>query len=285
MEGRELVTSPDGRWRWDGTRWVPNQSQQYPSPPPDGSPIAPDVPQPVPAASHRYVPGSVRAAYAAAFFGALALVQLILAPVHLLDASFFFFAITGGPQVDVTRHAIIDSTGLVLFVVTLSFLLCAVVAFCVWLRRVTANLPALGASELRFTPAWAVGWWFIPLANLVVPLLVMVEAWKASDPRAGATDRATRSRLPAGVVIPIWWAAWIVDMVWTVVSMVPRPSTDQQTMVFFFFGGTLNDIWWAVCFILTVMVVLGLDRRQARKLYVLLASTGLPPEPGPSASA
>lgn len=274
MEGRGLVISPDGRWRWDGTRWVPNESQQYPSPPPDGWTIAPDVPQPVPAAPHRYVPGSVRAAYAVSCFGALALVQLILAAVRLFDAAMFLIALNGGPQVDATGYATINTSSAVLLIFQLSFLACAVVAFCVWLHRVTANLPALAASELRFTPAWAVGWWFVPLANLVVPMLVMMEAWKASDPRAGATDRAARSRLPAGAVIPIWWAGWMLNVVINVASMFAGAAFTNQEKLVLFTSGALIAIWPAVCFGLTIIVVLRLDSRQARKHSVLAAGTG-----------
>ena len=34
----------------------------------------------------------------------------------------------------------------------------------------------------RWTPGWAIGGWFIPLANFVIPFLVVLETWRRSDP-------------------------------------------------------------------------------------------------------
>lgn len=41
-----------------------------------------------------------------------------------------------------------------------------VIVWCVWQFRGQRNLVAAGRGGLRFTPGWAVGWWFIPIANL-----------------------------------------------------------------------------------------------------------------------
>src|SRR5438093_12382214 len=60
--------------------------------------------------------------------------------------------------------------------------------FLTWLQRAYRNLPALHATELRYTPGWAVGSWFIPLVNLFAPHQVVSELWKASDP---STSNAT----------------------------------------------------------------------------------------------
>ena len=49
-----------------------------------------------------------------------------------------------------------------------------------WTYRANANARGLGAVGMRFTPAWSVGWYFIPVANLVKPYDAMREIWKAS---------------------------------------------------------------------------------------------------------
>ena len=36
------------------------------------------------------------------------------------------------------------------------------IAFLMWIHRVQRNLPALGAGSLRFSPGWAVAYFFIP---------------------------------------------------------------------------------------------------------------------------
>lgn len=78
-----------------------------------------------------------------------------------------------------------------------------VVVWLVWQHHATANLWSRGLPGLRFTPGWAVGWWFVPFANLVMPYLAMRELDR----------RSTRSGQPrsAGAALPWWWAAWLAQ--------------------------------------------------------------------------
>ena len=59
-------------------------------------------------------------------------------------------------------------------------LVTAVVCFIRWEYRVARNAKRLGTPA--FSPWWAVGWWFVPVANLVMPRRVMAELWRASAP-------------------------------------------------------------------------------------------------------
>jgi hypothetical protein len=82
-----------------------------------------------------------------------------------------------------------------------------IVAWCMWQHRSHANVRALGTADVKFTPRWAVGWWFIPIANVVQPFRAMSELWKASDPEAGAVDWKGKT---STVLLAIWWAAWLL---------------------------------------------------------------------------
>jgi hypothetical protein len=66
------------------------------------------------------------------------------------------------------------------------------VLYLCWLYRAYANLGPLGAAEIRMTPGWAVGWHFIPIANLWKPLHAMTDLYRGSVGRSG----------PVG----LWWA-------------------------------------------------------------------------------
>jgi hypothetical protein len=250
MEGSAHLTSPDGRWVWDGAAWRPLEHRAAPG----------------------YAAGAVRAAYAAAFLGALVLVSLVEGADRLYDASLFLFALTGSQQVGEGGYATINAGAVVLTAVRAVLWVCAVVAFARWLHRVAANLPALGGGDLRFTPGWAVAWWFVPFANLVAPPLIVAEAWKASDPGVGATDRAARSRLPVGALIPLWWTCWMLLLVVMVVGQfVSTAYTDQEKLVLFATAGA-ESVATAVCFALTLVLVLMVDARQTRKRSVAEAA-------------
>lgn len=58
--------------------------------------------------------------------------------------------------------------------------LVSVVLVCMWLYRAQANLHAAGHEDLEFSPGWAVGWYFVPVANLFKPFQAMRELWNTS---------------------------------------------------------------------------------------------------------
>ena len=82
--------------------------------------------------------------------------------------------------------------------------LISVVTVCMWVYRAHDNLRAAN-FELEHTPGWAVGWYFIPLANLIKPFQVMKEQWNTTFFQ---DDRYT-SEAPS--IITVWWASYIVS--------------------------------------------------------------------------
>lgn len=86
----------------------------------------------------------------------------------------------------------------------LSYLVTAVL-FLKWIHRANLNARSLGAKDLRFSPGWAVGWYFIPFMNLVRPYQAMKEIWQASkNPENWSTE-------PAPPILGWWWALFLVS--------------------------------------------------------------------------
>lgn len=69
--------------------------------------------------------------------------------------------------------------GFAMAIGTLVFLPTAAL-FLVWFHMAIANLYQAGLSGLRVRPAWAVGSFFVPVANLFVPFRAMRELWNRS---------------------------------------------------------------------------------------------------------
>ena len=106
----------------------------------------------------------------------------------------------GGGQLDpATAEANDMRQNIVSGLVTMTAL-CCFVCLLVWIYAVHANLPSLAGQKLEFTSGWAVGWFFVPIANLVKPYQAIVEVWKNSDP-------APLHGLPAAptALIGWWW--------------------------------------------------------------------------------
>jgi len=83
--------------------------------------------------------------------------------------------------------------------------LTTVVLFAIWTHRMSANIHALGAVNLRFRPGWAVGWYFVPIANLWKPFQAMSEIWRASKDPMGWEAEAV------GGLARWWWFWWLVS--------------------------------------------------------------------------
>src|SRR6266404_5443429 len=53
-----------------------------------------------------------------------------------------------------------------LFLPHITLYLGLVILFSIWVYRANLNARALGGKDMRFSPGWAVAWFFIPVMNL-----------------------------------------------------------------------------------------------------------------------
>ena len=86
-----------------------------------------------------------------------------------------------------------------------------VIAFCFWIHGASSNLGVLGADGRRFSPGWAVGWWFVPFMNLVRPYQVVKEIWQGSNPKTLAQGNANWFSAPVTMVLGWWWGIWMLS--------------------------------------------------------------------------
>lgn len=88
---------------------------------------------------------------------------------------------------------------------TLALMLVIFVLAGIWIYRASANLRSFGASRLPTSPGWAVGWYFIPFANLLKPFQAMSEIWRASTAPLQWEQAATPP------LLRLWWALWLIN--------------------------------------------------------------------------
>ena len=144
------------------------------------------------------------------------------------------------------------------------------VVFLVWFYRANRNLRALGGSELRFTPGWAVVWWFIPIANLFVPYFATVEMAKASDPSVGATDRQSRAVMKMPGLILFWWVFSLTSGIAFIIASASvglwtpfeKTSIDPRQNLAIELGGAAIS---AVSLWLLILVIKLITGRQSQK--------------------
>ena len=105
------------------------------------------------------------------------------------------------------------------------------ISFLLWIHRASRNLHSLGAPWQRFSPGWAVGWWFVPIMFFFRPYQVMVEIWKGSTPRASREATFDWKTESVSALLPWWWALWIAQWFVGIVSGFAEAS-----------GGSIGEI-------------------------------------------
>ncbi len=101
------------------------------------------------------------------------------------------------------------------------------IIFLKWIYRSYKNIQGFGAQGLRFSPGWAVGYYFIPILSLIRPVQVMSEIWRASD------DPRDWPKRPGSWLIASWWTLFLVYTGITQVSLelaIQASTSDQWTL-------------------------------------------------------
>ena len=110
------------------------------------------------------------------------------------------------------------------------------IAYLAWLSRTVDNVPKLTTELPEVTPRWSIGWWFVPIANLLKPYQIVRNVNSLLS-----TETSTGNAL-----IFAWWIAWLVAGVGgAIVSRLPEPAT-------------LNDLntWFTANLVLDLTTVL-----------------------------
>ena len=99
----------------------------------------------------------------------------------------------------------------------------AIVAFIQWFRRAYFNLHSIKTPGLRYQEGYAVGGWFIPLANLYIPYRIMHDVWhNLKILEFGVTRNISHS------FVGIWWTFFLVNS--TISNIVGRMAFLAETL-------------------------------------------------------
>ena len=159
----------------------------------------------------------------------------------------------------------------------LGMILVTGIAWLMWQHRAHENLERLASpGELKFTPGWAVGWWFVPFANFVRPYQTMRELAEFSTRREDLQERRSLTRK-----ITIWWCLFAVS---ALISRIAMLGIDDETL-----DGALSrsnmgmtiGMMRAVAALLAIMIVLAIQRNQhvSSGPAIAISTKGSPPPP------
>lgn len=154
----------------------------------------------------------LQVAYAGTSLGVVSLIN------GLLDGSII-------PEDDSLSPAEIAQS--IIGIVSIAVSLGLIIAISRWIYCAAWNVRHLGAKRLEHSPGWAVGWYFVPFCNLVLPYRAMKEVWLASHaPRDWQPDASARP-------LPVWWTLWLAGNIIGNISfrLTLRAETLEQMRV------------------------------------------------------
>jgi uncharacterized membrane protein YjfL (UPF0719 family) len=96
--------------------------------------------------------------------------------------------------------------------------LLAIISLMTWLSRSVDNTPSLGGGIARRGPRWAIGAWFIPIVNFVMPALIMRDLARRVSP-----DRKGHGKL----VLAWWLLYWLPVVLAFYTFFIPIQGTDS----------------------------------------------------------
>jgi ABC-type Fe3+ transport system permease subunit len=153
---------------------------------------------------------------AAALFVIVALVKR-LGVVSDIEHDGFSFGLLDRAQ---SSDDLVSSASIVFLILLVGTAIC----FMTWMFRAAKNNEALGRRGARFGPGWAIGAWFIPLANFVIPVLMMQDLWRGSDADIARDAYWRESKRSA--LIGVWWAMWLLHLI----RFAGGGSADDETL-------------------------------------------------------
>ena len=171
------------------------------------------------------------------------------------------------------------------------------VLFMVWLWRAAKNNQGFGRPG-ALAPGWAIGGWFVPLASLVIPGLLVQQLWKGADGTVPRGDPRWR-QVPAHIQIWCWWVAYVGAQALTFVGFTMAGQSDdpQGDITVADLLGRIDEVHLGVSLFvagqllmivaaaLAAATVVGLTRRQAEAVSQLgAAQIGMPADWAAAAS-
>ncbi|MER5308351.1 DUF4328 domain-containing protein [Streptomyces sp. NPDC002773] len=135
------------------------------------------------------------------------------------------------------------------------------IVFIIWFFRVRRNAEVFASDLHRGGPGWAIGAWFVPIAQFWWPRSVAAGTWRASrrDPYGDGKEEPL-------ALLNWWWAVWIFSVLFGTFASAVYDDADRADE--FRAGAGLLVAWTVldtVAAVLAILFVRRLTSMQHRK--------------------
>jgi hypothetical protein len=160
------------------------------------------------------------------------------------------------------------------------------VLWMIWMWRAATNTALLRRFKPRFANGFAIGGWFIPIANWIIPGMHMYDIDKGSGPPARPGERPQAS----GLVV-LWWVVFVVGWIGSAFGQVTVKRGrryDTSELDVHTTGFIIGMVAIVIAAVLAIMVVRSITRAQHDAWEAMTRGTGSGPfaaQPSPGAGS
>jgi heme/copper-type cytochrome/quinol oxidase subunit 2 len=105
-----------------------------------------------------------------------------------------------------------DRNMMIIGILQLIVAIASIIVWFMWVFRSNKLARALGATAMKYSPGWSVGWFFVPIMNLFKPYFAMKEIFLATmDPKGFDTEREVEDQPESLNIMKLWWLVYLVD--------------------------------------------------------------------------
>lgn len=167
---------------------------------------------------------------------------MIYMVTNFLSALWYLYLISTADSIfDVLIHNDVNTQYVTRFFSWAStlILVCTAIFFIRWYKTIYHNCYLINRTDRVHSEDMAVAAWFIPIANLIVPLRVMRDAWELGLENAelGTEDRLELERI--GGLIGVWWTLWVGFLLLPLVIGLLLFAHDTETLF-------IDTVFWMI---------------------------------------
>jgi len=149
------------------------------------------------------------------------------------------------------------------------------ILFLIWIHRAYKNLHSIRADGLRFTPGWAVGWFFVPIMSLFRPYQVVSEIWRASNPKIDLADTTSWQTSVSSSVVGWWWAFFLIsNFVANIALRTVFSGEELSDLLTSTYAYIVSDAIDVVGILITILMVRRIGQFQETKHTLIKMSLG-----------
>ncbi len=151
--------------------------------------------------------------------------------------------------------------------------------FLLWLYRASVNAIALGIDNLPTSPGFAVGYWFIPVLNYIMPPKIVGDLWRASAVEA---ERETWQDAEVPSWIIVWWLFFLMaHFIGLATLILGAEAVDLDGVKLLIWADMTRGLCWTASGILAILILREIDWRQRQRATAQRSARSVAPGPQP----